>query len=83
VKHQAIRAIAAAAAMLLLCHEAALADAVRCSNEQKACVTACVKPNDPASTRVCITNCAQRQVVCRRTGCWDNGTRTYCGLLRQ
>jgi hypothetical protein len=32
---------------------------------------------------VCFTNCGQRQAMCVKTGCWDNGNQKYCGLLRE
>jgi hypothetical protein len=32
---------------------------------------------------VCFTNCGQRQAMCVKTGCWDNGSQKYCGLLRE
>jgi hypothetical protein len=76
-------AIAAAAVMLLLCTVVASADPVRCSSEQQACAAACAKLLDPRAMRVCATACARRKAACQRTGCWDNGTRSYCGLLRQ
>jgi hypothetical protein len=83
VKHQVSRAIAAAAFILLISCGMTHADPMRCSAEQKACTAGCGKLSDLTAARICITNCAQRQVACRRTGCWDNGSRTYCGLLRQ
>jgi hypothetical protein len=83
VRNQASHTLAIAAIFILFFGGMASADPMRCSAEQKACTAACVKLSDLAAARICITNCAQRQVACRRTGCWDNGSRTYCGLLRQ
>ena len=77
------QAVAAAAVMFLVCAEATVAEPLRCGGEHQACVSSCTKLGDPAATRICLTNCAQRQATCVRTGCWDDGTRTYCGLLRR
>lgn len=75
--------IPVAIAAVLLFATAALADPVRCSNEQKNCVAAC--GSLPAQTRVsaCISYCQARMNSCRQNGCWDNGSSRYCGLLRQ
>jgi hypothetical protein len=56
---------------------------MRCSDEEKACTTICAKTNDLRKPSACISNCQARQAQCRQTGCWDNGTNRYCGLLRQ
>jgi hypothetical protein len=78
-----IRTPVAIAALLLFVTATANADPVRCSNEQKNCVTAC--GSLPVQTRVsaCISFCQARMSSCRQTGCWDNGSSRYCGLLRQ
>jgi len=75
--------ILAALTVVLSSATAAHADAVRCSNEQKTCIAAC--GSLPAQTRVsaCISYCQARMNSCRQTGCWDNGSSRYCGLLRQ
>jgi len=75
--------ILAALTVVLSFATAAHADAVRCSNEQKTCIAAC--GSLPAQTRVsaCISYCQARMNSCRQTGCWDNGSSRYCGLLRQ
>jgi hypothetical protein len=56
---------------------------LRCSDEAQACTVICAKTNDPKKPSACVTNCQARQAQCRQTGCWDNGTLRYCGLLRQ
>jgi hypothetical protein len=61
----------------------ALAGPMKCSGEQKTCVTACQKTINPALQGQCIADCRTRLNYCRQTGCWDNGTSRYCGLLRQ
>ncbi len=67
---------------LLWSAEAALADPMKCTGEEKTCTTNCTK-----FARTTISNClelcrASRQ-ICLRTGCWDTGTSRYCGLLKQ
>jgi hypothetical protein len=59
------------------------AEPVRCSNEAKACTAACGSVPDRQRTSACITACQARMSSCRQTGCWDNGSFRYCGLLRQ
>jgi hypothetical protein len=56
---------------------------MRCSDEAQACTAICAKTNDLRKPSACVSNCQARQAVCRQTGCWDNGTQRYCGLLRQ
>ncbi len=60
----------------------AAAAPMRCSGEQKQCLANCKVLNRTA-VAACITDCGARQVMCVRTGCWDNGTNRYCGLTRQ
>jgi hypothetical protein len=74
--------VAAAAAIVFLFCAESIAEPLRCAGEHQACVASCTKLGDP-SKRICVTNCAQRQAACVRTGCWDDGTRNYCGLLRR
>jgi hypothetical protein len=62
---------------------AARAEPVRCSNESKTCVAACAALRDRQSSSACITTCQARMASCQRTGCWDDGSFRYCGLLRQ
>lgn len=71
---------AAVVGLGLLCAQAAVAEPMRCSAEQKLCVANCTKSADHPT---CLANCGRRQFMCVRTGCWDNGVRPYCGLLRQ
>jgi len=71
------------AAAALLCATTAHADPVRCSNEAKTCTAACGALPDGQRTSACITICQARMASCRQTGCWDNGSFRYCGLLRQ
>jgi hypothetical protein len=56
---------------------------MRCSGEQKICITNCNKSTDRSSISICVTNCGARQSVCMKTGCWDSGFQKYCGLLKQ
>jgi hypothetical protein len=76
-------AIAVIAAAYLFGAQTALAQPMRCSGEQQACISACNKNPDRAFASACIANCRARQSVCKQTGCWDNGTNRYCGLTRQ
>lgn len=76
-----IRVAGALAALVLLGPQAGAAP-MRCSGEQKICVTECSKAAKGV-VAVCITNCGQRQAICVKTGCWDNGAQKFCGLLRQ
>ncbi|HTT48327.1 MAG TPA: hypothetical protein VMG39_10040 [Pseudolabrys sp.] len=69
-------------ALPLLCLQPAQAAPMTCTSEQKTCITACQK-FPPAVAANCIPPCRQRFNYCRNTGCWDNGTNRYCGLLRQ
>jgi hypothetical protein len=70
-------------AAVLLCAATAHAEPVRCSNEAKTCTAACGSLPDGQRTSTCITVCQARMASCRQTGCWDNGSSRYCGLLRQ
>jgi hypothetical protein len=70
-------------AAILLGIAPATAAPLRCSDEAQACTVICAKTNDPKKPSACVSNCQARQAVCRQTGCWDNGTLRYCGLLRQ
>jgi hypothetical protein len=67
----------------LLASLPARADPMRCGDELKACTAACSKPTDRRQTSSCVSDCQARMASCRMTGCWDNGTSRYCGLLRQ
>jgi hypothetical protein len=60
----------------------ALAAPMLCSGEQKNCIAAC--QNKPrALVGDCIANCRARTNYCKQTGCWDDGSKRYCGLGRQ
>lgn len=79
---RAIAAIAALAGIVLFGGGATLADPMKCSGEQTACIAACKKA--PRATQSsCLTTCGTRQSVCMKTGCWDNGAQRYCGLNKQ
>ncbi len=77
-----VRVACALAALAVLGSQAGAAP-MRCSGEQKICLTACNKTAKGAAVSVCFTNCGQRQAMCVKTGCWDNGNQKYCGLLRE
>jgi len=74
---------AAIALVALLSATTARAEPVRCSNEAKTCTDACGPLRDRQSLSACITTCQARMASCRLTGCWDDGSFRYCGLLRQ
>lgn len=76
-----IRAIAAAT-LLLLSVQMASAEPMKCSGENKTCVTACGKSASPQAKQ-CAENCRASQANCVRTGCWANGAARYCGLMKQ
>lgn len=69
--------------LTLLCSRPAFATPMRCSGEQKTCIANCIKSPPGTSKSICLTNCGTRQSMCMKTGCWDNGTQRYCGLLKQ
>jgi len=82
MKIKIIIAIAAIVGLSLFGAPAALAEAMKCSGEQKICISVCQKsPRDLIAD--CIANCRARLNYCRQTGCWDNGTNRYCNLTRQ
>jgi len=76
-------AVALSVGLLPLLPGAAVAEPMKCSGEQQACLSGCSKLADRTLVRPCINSCSQRLAVCRQTGCWNNGTNNYCGLLRQ
>jgi hypothetical protein len=78
-----IRAVVVAAGAFLLWCGTTAAEPMKCSGEQQACLTNCAKLVDPMRLKACVSNCSQRQATCRQTGCWNNGSSTYCGLMRQ
>lgn len=63
--------------------QSAMAQPMLCSGEMKACIAACNKSPNRGAAPVCITNCRTRGAMCTRTGCWDTGTRKYCGMTRR
>lgn len=71
------------AGLALLCAQAAFADPMKCSGEQKTCLANCSTAVKGGALSICVTNCGQRQAMCVKTGCWDNGSQKYCGLLRR
>jgi hypothetical protein len=77
-----VHAIAAGIGLILLATQAALADPMKCSGEEKTCITNCSKF---ARTTVanCLEACRVSRLICLRTGCWDSGTSRYCGLMKQ
>ena len=77
-----VHAIVAGIGFLLQGAQAALADPMKCTNEEKTCVTNCTKF---ARTTVsqCLEGCRTSRIICLRTGCWDTGTSRYCGLMKQ
>lgn len=74
--------IAAVVALILFSSAGAQAAALRCSSEEQTCIAVCNKTATKANLSACVTTCGQRNAVCKRTGCWDNGTQQYCGLQR-
>ena len=61
--------------------QSASADPMKCSGEEKACITAC-KKTARVAVSACVTGCGARLSACMKTGCWDNGTQRYCGLAK-
>jgi len=75
--------IAALLALIVVGTLPANADAMRCTGEKITCVVLCNKMSDRAAASACLTGCGARHTNCMRTGCWNNGVQTYCGLQRQ
>jgi hypothetical protein len=75
--------IAAVTGLCLSGSQTALAQPMRCSGEEKTCIAICMKSTNRSYVANCITSCHTRLSVCKQTGCWDSGTRKYCGLTRQ
>ena len=78
-----IGGIAFIVALVLLGALPASADAMRCTGEKATCVFICNKMADRTAASACLTGCGARHTNCMRTGCWNNGVQTYCGLTRQ
>jgi hypothetical protein len=74
--------LAAIVAPYLFGAQPAPAEPMKCSGEQKTCIASCQK-YPRALVGDCIANCRARTNYCKQTGCWDNGVKRYCGLLRQ
>jgi hypothetical protein len=73
---------ALATGLILLGAQTALADPMRCTGEEKTCNSNCIK-FARATISNCLELCRASRQICLRTGCWDNGTSRYCGLLKQ
>jgi len=69
-------------ALLALAALPARAAPMTCSTQQKACLAPCSK-FPPAVAKDCTDACRARFNFCQHTGCWDNGTSRFCGVLRQ
>ena len=78
-----VRAGIVATGVLLLWHATAAAEPMKCSGEQQTCLAGCARLVDLTRLKACVNFCSQNLAVCRRTGCWNNGSSTYCGLMRQ
>lgn len=72
---------AALFAFALMAAQAATAEPMKCSGEEKTCSTSCRKAARIAVS-TCLTDCGTRLSACMRTGCWDNGVSRYCGLAK-
>ena len=82
LNEKSVRVAAALAVFAMLGSQAGAAP-MRCSGEQKICQAECSKTAKSLPVSVCVTSCGQRQAMCVKTGCWDNGGQKYCGLLRE
>ena len=82
IKYKLTCAIAACVGLILLDTQAALADPMRCTGEEKTCNTNCLKIARTAVSS-CLETCRANRQICLRTGCWDSGTSKYCGLMKQ
>jgi hypothetical protein len=58
------------------------ADPMKCSNQETTCATNCKKAARGPVT-VCLTQCGARASYCMKTGCWNDGVRTFCGLAKR
>jgi hypothetical protein len=72
-----------AAALILSGAYGAAAEPMKCSGEQKACTSVCARVTGPAVITACLERCRSAQKSCMQTGCWDNGSSRYCGLMKQ
>jgi hypothetical protein len=80
---QIIRTVIATTGVFLLWCGIAVAEPMKCSGEQQICLKSCTALTDATRLKACVNTCSQRQAACRQTGCWNNGSSTYCGLMRQ
>lgn len=71
----------AAFGFIVLATAPALAEPMKCSKEESACIAVCTAG---AKTRLsnCLTACGASQSYCKKTGCWINGAKNYCGLSK-
>jgi hypothetical protein len=77
-----MRNVAIAFAFALMGVQAAWAEPMKCSGEQKTCLSTCARmPTGQA--QACLENCRASQAYCIRSGCWQNGASRYCGLTKQ
>ncbi|MBI1203013.1 MAG: hypothetical protein GC182_10925 [Rhodopseudomonas sp.] len=60
----------------------ALAEPMKCSKEESACIAVCAA-GTKAKLSNCLTACGASQSYCKKTGCWINGAKNYCGLAKQ
>jgi hypothetical protein len=72
-----------AAGFILLAAQSVQAEPMKCSGENKTCLSACARMTVPAVLAACLDNCRSVQKACLRNGCWDNGSSRYCGLMKQ
>jgi hypothetical protein len=82
VKNPALVVAIAFGLLGLLALSPARADPMKCSDVGKACATKCRKAARGPVT-VCLTQCGVRASSCQRTGCWDEGSRRYCGMAKR
>lgn len=71
-----------AVAIALLGAQAAWADPMKCSGEQKTCLSGCARMA-AAQAQACLESCRASQAYCIRSGCWQHGANRYCGLTKQ
>jgi len=65
-----------------LAAQPATAEPMKCSVQEKACSTACIKTAS-AKRSTCLTACGVSMAYCSKTGCWVYGGKQFCGLLKQ
>ena len=74
--------VAIAAAVVIIGAQAAQAEPMKCSGEQKTCLSACARMS-AGQAQACLEGCRASQAYCVRSGCWQNGATRYCGLMKQ